>query len=363
PSRSTSWQSRKVTSTKPASASCPASSSRSKPWWTSIPSSWNVPSSASRSTTHRCPPSSRSSAKAASTGSSRGTWCSTITVTTRSKRSSGTGSVPRSRSQMRAPASAPVSTLRCMTARMPADVSARVTGPTASRSAWVTSPVPAPYSSSRVVGPSGTASRRASATTRARSTFAGSSSQVAAFSSNGSWLSVIGRSSLRAGSPHRARSRRPAPRGGGGRAATVSVPALETPTGEVPHGSRADRRGARAGAVSGVRHLVTYPLTAHPASPELLSREAIVRFARRAEELGFDAVGFTDHPAPSHRWLTHGGHDALDPFVALGVVAAVTERLRLLPHILVLPYRNPFLVAKAAATLDLVSEGRFTLAV
>lgn len=115
--------------------------------------------------------------------------------------------------------------------------------------------------------------------------------------------------------------------------------------------------------MSGVRHLVTYPLTAHPASPELLSREAIVRFARRAEELGFDAVGFTDHPAPSHRWLTHGGHDALDPFVALGVVAAVTERLRLLPHILVLPYRNPFLVAKAAATLDLVSEGRFTLAV
>jgi probable F420-dependent oxidoreductase len=74
-------------------------------------------------------------------------------------------------------------------------------------------------------------------------------------------------------------------------------------------------------------------------------------------------MGFTDHPAPSHRWLMAGGHDALDPFVAFGVVAAVTERLRLIPNILVLPYRNPFVVAKAAATLDTLSGGRFVLAV
>ncbi|MBN2623877.1 MAG: LLM class F420-dependent oxidoreductase [Acidimicrobiales bacterium] len=112
-----------------------------------------------------------------------------------------------------------------------------------------------------------------------------------------------------------------------------------------------------------MRHFVTYPLVAHPSNPELVTKQAIVRFATRAEELGFDGMGFTDHPAPSHRWLQAGGHDALDPFVALGVVAAVTERLRLVPNILVLPYRNPFLVAKAAATLDAVSDGRFVLAV
>jgi probable F420-dependent oxidoreductase len=41
----------------------------------------------------------------------------------------------------------------------------------------------------------------------------------------------------------------------------------------------------------------------------------------------------------------------------------VTDRLRLIPNILVLPYRNPFLVAKAGATLDALSDGRFTLAV
>ena len=112
-----------------------------------------------------------------------------------------------------------------------------------------------------------------------------------------------------------------------------------------------------------MRHYVTYPLTAHPYAPELVTKQAIVRFATRAEELGFAGLGFTDHPAPSHRWLTHGGHDAVDPFVAFGLVAAVTERLRLIPNILVLPYRNPFLVAKAAATLDALSDGRFVLAV
>lgn len=112
-----------------------------------------------------------------------------------------------------------------------------------------------------------------------------------------------------------------------------------------------------------MRHHVTYPLVAHPYSPELVGRDAIVRFATRAEELGFDGIGFTDHPAPSDRWLQAGGHDALDPFVAFGLVAAVTDRLRLVPNILVLPYRNPFVVAKAVATLDVLSEGRFTLAV
>src|SRR5262249_7324090 len=73
--------------------------------------------------------------------------------------------------------------------------------------------------------------------------------------------------------------------------------------------------------------------------------------------------GFTDHPAPSDKWLNAGGHDALDPFVALAVVAAATDRLQLIPNIVVLPYRNPFLVAKSAASLDALSDGRFILSV
>ncbi len=88
-----------------------------------------------------------------------------------------------------------------------------------------------------------------------------------------------------------------------------------------------------------------------------------MRFAQTAESAGFDGIGFTDHPAPSRRWLEAGGHDALDPFAALAFCSAVTDRIRLIPNIVVLPYRNPFLVAKTVATIDVLSGGRFTLAV
>jgi probable F420-dependent oxidoreductase len=108
---------------------------------------------------------------------------------------------------------------------------------------------------------------------------------------------------------------------------------------------------------------VTYPLISHPYNPEFLTKSGLTRFCLAAEEAGFSGIGFTDHPAPTERWLRAGGHDALDPFAALAFCAAVTDRLRLIPNILVLPYRNPFVVAKAAATLDALSGGRFTLAV
>ena len=112
-----------------------------------------------------------------------------------------------------------------------------------------------------------------------------------------------------------------------------------------------------------MKYWFTYPLIAHPYNPDFMTRDGIVRVAQAAEAAGFDGMGFTDHPAPSHKWLTAGGHDALDPFVALAVVATATDRLLLIPNIVVLPYRNPFIVAKAAASLDVLSGGRFILSV
>ncbi|WP_176357617.1 LLM class F420-dependent oxidoreductase [Mycobacterium persicum] len=112
-----------------------------------------------------------------------------------------------------------------------------------------------------------------------------------------------------------------------------------------------------------MRFAVTHPMHSHPYNPELLSGAGIAAIAAAAEGAGFHGFGFTDHPAPSQRWLQAGGHDALDPFVAMGFAAARTTTLRLIPNIVVLPYRNPFLVAKSGATLDLLSGGRFTLAV
>ncbi len=112
-----------------------------------------------------------------------------------------------------------------------------------------------------------------------------------------------------------------------------------------------------------MRFAVTHPLVTHPYHPDLVAGTGITTVAMAAEAAGFHGFGFTDHPAPSQRWLEGGGHDALDPFVALGYAAAHTTTLRLIPNIVVLPYRNPFVVAKAAATLDVLSGGRFTLAV
>src|SRR6201982_1885787 len=112
-----------------------------------------------------------------------------------------------------------------------------------------------------------------------------------------------------------------------------------------------------------MRFALTHPMHTHPSNPGLVTGGGIARGAAAAEAAGFHGFGFTDHPAPSQRWLEAGGHDALDPFVAMGYAAAHTTTLRLIPNIVVLPYRNPFVVAKSGATLDLLSGGRFTLAV
>jgi probable F420-dependent oxidoreductase len=112
-----------------------------------------------------------------------------------------------------------------------------------------------------------------------------------------------------------------------------------------------------------MRFSITHPIIGHPYDPALVSGAGVAAVAVAAEAAGFGGFGFTDHPAPTQRWLEAGGHDALDPFVAMGFAAAHTTTLRLIPNIVVLPYRNPFLVAKAGATLDLLSGGRFTLAV
>jgi len=94
---------------------------------------------------------------------------------------------------------------------------------------------------------------------------------------------------------------------------------------------------------------------------EFVSADGIAASARAAETAGFDAVAVTDHPFPEDAWMRSGGHHALDPFVALSFAASATTHVRLLTYILVLPYRNPFLTAKAVASLDVLSGGRLIL--
>lgn len=99
------------------------------------------------------------------------------------------------------------------------------------------------------------------------------------------------------------------------------------------------------------------------AAGEFQSMPAAAEMAGALEQAGIDACHVTDHPAPSAEWLHRNGHDALDPFTALAFVAAASTRLRLHTNVLVLPYRNPFITAKAAATLQVLSGGRLILGV
>lgn len=103
------------------------------------------------------------------------------------------------------------------------------------------------------------------------------------------------------------------------------------------------------------------PFDRTDAPREFLHFDAVAEIGKTLEGAGFSGGNVTDHPCPTGRWLDHGGHDAQDPFVMLSLLAGVTSTLRLQTGILVLPYRNPFLVARAAATLDVFSGGRVVL--
>lgn len=110
-----------------------------------------------------------------------------------------------------------------------------------------------------------------------------------------------------------------------------------------------------------MKFTVEYPLTAAGYDPALVTGSGIARIARAADEFGFDSIALTEHPAPSKKWLDAGGHESLDLAAALSYCAAVTDRIRLMTYLMVLPYRNPFLSAKALTTVDLLSDGRLTV--
>ena len=112
-----------------------------------------------------------------------------------------------------------------------------------------------------------------------------------------------------------------------------------------------------------MRYSVQLPTDRVEQGPEFTTAEAVVEMARAVEAAGFDACYVTEHPFPADDWLATGGHHALDPFVALSAAAVATERLLLHTNILVLAYRNPFLTAKAVASLDALSGGRVILGV
>ncbi len=116
-----------------------------------------------------------------------------------------------------------------------------------------------------------------------------------------------------------------------------------------------------------LRFSVMLPQTNVVASPD-----AILRVAETAEELGFDAITVHDHIVFNGFWIASGmmgatgpgdNRDLYEAMETLTFVAARTERIRLVASVIIIPIRDPVLFAKQAATLDVLSGGRFVLGV
>jgi probable F420-dependent oxidoreductase len=91
---------------------------------------------------------------------------------------------------------------------------------------------------------------------------------------------------------------------------------------------------------------------------------ALVGLAEGAEALGFDSVWVHDHVFNvAHVFDRIGDRPYYEPLTLLSFVAARTTRVRLGTSVLVLPYHNPVRLAKTAATLDVLSDGRLILGV
>jgi probable F420-dependent oxidoreductase len=110
-----------------------------------------------------------------------------------------------------------------------------------------------------------------------------------------------------------------------------------------------------------VRFLLSLPTDHVEHHQAFGTSEAVCEMSRLAEDVGYDGVFVTDHPIPSASFVESGGHHALEPTVVLAVAAATTTRLRLMTNLYLVGYRNPFLAAKAIASLDSLSEGRVLL--
>ncbi|MBI2165604.1 MAG: LLM class F420-dependent oxidoreductase [Chloroflexi bacterium] len=104
---------------------------------------------------------------------------------------------------------------------------------------------------------------------------------------------------------------------------------------------------------------IQQPSFSFPGGPEL-TYQTVERICLEAEGLGFDSFWLMDHFIQ----IPQVGAEKdriLEPWVTLSALAARTQRIRLGPLCLGNTYRNPALVAKMGATLDVVSNGRLFL--
>ena len=109
--------------------------------------------------------------------------------------------------------------------------------------------------------------------------------------------------------------------------------------------------------------VVTLVPRSHAAWETEAGPDELRRIATAADRLGYDYLSCSEHVAiPVDVAAVRGGR-YYEPAATLGFVAAITERIRLLTHVIVLPYHHPLEVAKRYGTLDRLSGGRVILGV
>jgi probable F420-dependent oxidoreductase len=96
----------------------------------------------------------------------------------------------------------------------------------------------------------------------------------------------------------------------------------------------------------------------HSAGPDVLGS-----VARACDESGFGFVGVCDHIAIPRDLAPRMTTTWYDTIATLGWLAGITEQVRLLAHVYIVPYRHPLQTAKAFSTLDALSGGRAILGV
>jgi probable F420-dependent oxidoreductase len=113
--------------------------------------------------------------------------------------------------------------------------------------------------------------------------------------------------------------------------------------------------------------LVTPVLTCHPENDAAWTAaagpEEVATIARTADRLGFHHLTCSEHVAIPRAVAPVRGARYYDPLATFGFLAAQTERIRFLTHVLVLGYHHPLEIAKRYGTLDRVSGGRLLLGV
>lgn len=87
-------------------------------------------------------------------------------------------------------------------------------------------------------------------------------------------------------------------------------------------------------------------------TPNAADYPETLRAAKLCDQLGFDLIGIQDHPYQSR---------FMDTWTLLTSLAAQTSRIRFFPDVVDLPLRPPAMLAKAAASLDIISGGRIEL--